>query len=103
MQYIDILLAIATSIASISGALLIRKINIWDKKAEDRHEKNVKMRVCELDYLDSVGTLAHRTASAIIRADIGNGDVTQSMEFYLERKHALEDCLREQNAQNTIK
>jgi hypothetical protein len=74
-----------------------------ERKAEIRQQEIITGRMCELDYMDSVGTMAHRTAQAVINKELANGEVTRAIEYYVNCKHALENYLRAANVKNAVK
>ncbi len=103
MQLTEIIAAIASGVLSLSVTLFMRRIAARDKRAEEREAQLIRTRACEMDYLSSVGTMAHRTAGAVLRANIANGDVRQAMDDYTEKKDGLLRCYNQQIAQDAVK
>lgn len=103
MQVVDIIIAVASGVLSLVVALFMRRIAQRDRRAEERQAQLIHTRACEMDYLSSVGTMAHRTAGAVLRAKIANGEVQNAMEDYAEKKDELLRCYNQQIAQDAAR
>lgn len=103
MQIADIIVAIASGILSIAVALFMRRIALRDRHADERQAELIATRACEMDYLSSVGTMAHRTAGAVLRAKLANGEVQQAVEDYTEKRDGLLRCYNHRIARDEMK
>ncbi len=95
---IEIVLIVISAVLSALVGRLIYKINKRDERAEERQKEIIEGRIAELNYVDSVGTMAHRTARAVQNQTNGNGELTDAIKYYQDSKHGLEDHLRKQHA-----
>lgn len=95
---ITVFSAVLSAVLSIMVALLMRQINKRDARAEERQKRLEKGRIAELNYIDSVGTMAHKTARAVHEHNDGNGELSDAIGYYQNCKHGLEGHLREQHA-----
>lgn len=104
--FVETILIILSAVLSLSVALLIRKINKRDERAEERQQELIACRVIEMKFARGTGSLAHHAAVAVKKADkfpIGNGDLQKAIDYYKDCEHCLEDYYQKLSAANNVR
>lgn len=98
------LISCATTIGtSLTVGFLVYTIKKHDKRAEARQHQIIEQWKVEKRYNDCTGELAYRTAMAVHKAELCNGEVMDKIEEFEEAKNDRSDFYRDLDAYIAVK